>query len=199
MPLQRHGERPDETSGHLSETVHIDQWLRLLVVLAACLLIVASLVVAIRLLGFIAHTLLIFSLAGLLAYAFAPLVDLARRRGAGVPRPRWFGVLVVYGGMSLAALIAIALLSGAAVHQVSELARNHVQIEADVRERLKSADAWLESRNVHVNLEETINHPPPNVQSWGEATAQTTLKVLSEASKSVLEGVIVVLISVYFL
>jgi predicted PurR-regulated permease PerM len=44
-----------------------------------------------------------------------------------------------------------------------------------------------------------LSHPPPNVRSWGEATAHTTLRVLAEASKSVLESIIVVLISVYFL
>src|SRR5947209_3410904 len=103
MALQRHSEDLGPTDGpargHLSETVRVDQWLRLVIVLGACLLIVASLAVAIRLLGFIAHTLLIFSLGGLFAYALFPLVELARRRRKGAARPRWAGVAIVYGGI----------------------------------------------------------------------------------------------------
>lgn len=188
----------EPSTGHLSETVRMDQWLRLMVVLAACLLIVASIAVAVRLLGFIAHTLLIFSLGGLLAYAFDPLVERARQRRAG-PRPRWVGVGTVYGGLFVIVVLAVALFSAIAVDQVTNLVRDHAKLESRGRERLADADLWLESRGMHLNLEDTLNHPPPNVRSWGEATARTTVKVLEEASKSVLEGIIVVLISVYFL
>lgn len=203
MALQRHSERPHSSSesatGHLSETVRIDQWLRLVVVLAACLLIVLSIAVAIRVLGYIGHTLLIFSLGGLLAYAFDPLVERIRRRSDGMSRPRWVGVGAVFGGLMAIGFLAVALLSATAVHQVSVLARDHVKLEAEGRMRLAGADGWLATRGMHVNLEDTLNHPPPNVRSWGEAAAHSSLKVLEEAGKTALESVIVMLISVYFL
>ena len=203
MALQRQSDKPPSSSepatGHLSETVRVDQWLRLLVVLAACLLIVVALAVAIRVLGLIGHTLLIFSLGGLLAYAFDPLVEMVRRRGGATPRPRWAGVAVVYGGLMAVGLLAVALLSAEGVRQVGVLARDHVKLESEGRERLASADTWLASRGMHLNLEDTLNHPPPNVRSWGEAAAHSSLKVVEEAGKTALESIIVMLISVYFL
>src|SRR5689334_14906121 len=130
----------EASPGHLSETVKMDQWLRLLVVLTACLLIVLSIAVAVRLLAFIGHTLLLFSLGGLLAYAFAPLAERARKRGGRVVRPRWIGVLTVYGSLLLILVLATALLSAEAVHQVSNLARDHIRLEAEGRVRLASLD-----------------------------------------------------------
>jgi predicted PurR-regulated permease PerM len=204
MALQRHSETPHSAhepanAGHLSETVRVDQWLRLAIVLGACLLIVAAIAVAVRLLGFIGHTLLIFSLGGLLAYAFYPLVELARRRRGGSLRPRWAGVAIVYGSLFAAFVLTVGLLSAELVHQVRMLATDHKQIEAEGRARLASMDLWLANRGFKVNLEDTLNHPPESVKSWGEAAAHTTLKVLEEVSKSALESIIIMLISVYFL
>lgn len=201
MPLNRPPGRPhlpDRDSGHLSETVRMDQWLRLVVVLTACLLIVLAIAVAVRILGFIAHTLLIFSLGGLLAYVFDPLVEMARRR-RGAPRPRWAGVLIVYGALFAVLVLAVGLLSAETIQQATNLVHDHAKLEREGREGLAAADLWLGGRGVRVNLEDTLNHPPANVRTWGEATAQATLRVLEEMSKSVLESVILVLISVYFL
>ena len=96
-------------------------------------------------------------------------------------------------------ILAVALLSAEGVRQVGVLARDHVKLEAEGRQRLAAADDWLASRGMHLNLEDTLNHPPPNVRSWGEAAAHSSLKVVEEAGKSALESIIVMLISVYFL
>ena len=203
MALQRYGEKAhegtDPNSGHLSEQVNTNQWVRLLVVLTGCLLIALTIAVAIRVLGFIGHTLLIFSLGGLLAYAFDPLVERIRRTRQGALRPRWMGVVAVFGALFLLSVAAVALLSEEGVRQVGILARDHATIEAQGREKLAATDDWLAAKGIHVNLEDTLNHPPPNVRSWGEAAAHSTLLVLKETSKSILEGIIVILISVYFL
>src|SRR5258706_13491682 len=89
IPVRAVEETPPAASndGHLSETVHVDQWLRLLIVMTTSLLILLAVGVAIRLLAAIGHTLQIFSLGGLLAYAIAPLVDRIRQRRAEKPRP----------------------------------------------------------------------------------------------------------------
>lgn len=185
-------------SVHLSESVEIGQWLRLLVVLASLLLIVGCLAVAVKLLSAIGHTLLMFSLALLICYALTPLISLVRRTRSGVPRPKWVGILAVYGGLVLIAGLGVALLSAETVRQTANLARDHVHLEAEARRQLAMADAWLMERNVHVNLEEYLNNPPPNVRSWGEATAHSALQALTAASKTVMESIIVVLISMYF-
>ncbi|HLJ54092.1 MAG TPA: AI-2E family transporter [Chthonomonadaceae bacterium] len=199
MALQRVTHEAETRSGHLSETVRMDQWLRLLVVLAACLLILLAVAVAVRLLAFIGHTLLIFSLGGLMAYALEPLVQRARARKGRPALSRGAGVGIVYGAILLIGAAAVALLSGIAVRQVAGLVRDHAKLEADGRRHLAKADLWLQERNMHLKLEETLAHPPPNVRSWGEAAAHTTLHVVGEAGKMAVESIIVVLISVYFL
>jgi predicted PurR-regulated permease PerM len=106
---------------------------------------------------------------------------------------------IVYGTLVVIGLAAVALLSGIAVWQVGKLVRDHAELEANGRHKLADADLWLLSRGLHLNLKETLSHPPPNVKSWGEAVAHSTLHVLGEASKMAVESIIVLLISVYFL
>ena len=84
-------------------------------------------------------------------------------------------------------------------HQLNILSRDHTKIEARGRERLASLDDWLHARGMHVNLTETLNHPPPGVKTWGESIAKNAFGVFEGFSKSVVEGLIVLLIALYFL
>ena len=188
-----------EERGHLSERVNSEQWLRLLIVLACALLIAATIAVAVFLLMKISHTLLIFSLGALLAYALSPLVLKLQSPGVGKERKRGRAILLVYGGLLLTVGLGVALLSAEAVRQATHISQDHVKLEADARERLAQADEWLAFKNIKFNLEDTLNDPPPNVKSWGEAISHHVVKTLGEASKSVVEGFVVTLISLFFL
>ena len=53
----------------------MEKWNRLLIVLTTCLLLLATVAVAIRLSMGIHHTLLLFALGALVAYALKPLVE----------------------------------------------------------------------------------------------------------------------------
>lgn len=193
-------EAPDALPpAHLSETVTMRHWLSLLTVVTTVLMLVLFLGVSVRLLSYIGHTLLIFALGGLFAYAFAPLVEWARWKPNGKKSPRWRGVLCVYAGLFTILAAGGVLLGRQLNHQLSFLGREHTKIEARGREQLAQLDTWLQGKGLHVNLVDTLNHPPPGVKSWGEALAKNAVSVVESLSKSLVEGIIVLLIALYFL
>lgn len=179
----------------------MQRWLSLLVVVTTLLMLVLTVAVAVRLLASIGHTLLIFSLGALLAYALDPLVE--RLRGTpdtpGKRRSRAKSALLVFLVFFGVLGVTGALLSSVLVHQAQTLASEHGQYEDLAHEKLGEADAWLAVHNIHVNLSGYLAHPPPNVRSWGEVVAKNTLTVLEHISKDVVESFIVVLIALYFL
>ncbi|HZO88819.1 MAG TPA: AI-2E family transporter [Chthonomonadaceae bacterium] len=188
-----------EDRGHLSETIAMHRWLRLLIVVATCLLLVAAVAVTVRLLAAIHHTVLLFALGGLLAYAFDPLVERARGLARRGQHPRWAGVLIVFGVLFGLFFLGGVLLSAQLTHQVQVLVRDHAAIEQRGRQLLADTDAWLAARSIHVNLEQYLSNPPSNVKSWGEVVAHSTVSTLAALSRSVVEGLLVVLIALYFL
>ena len=68
-----------------------------------------------------------------------------------------------------------------------------------MRQKLDDLDLWLADRGVHVNLQEGLSHPPPNVRTWGEAVARSAAHTFILAGKDIVEGVIVLLVALYFL
>jgi predicted PurR-regulated permease PerM len=193
-------ETPDPLPpAHLSEMVTMRHWLSLLTVVTTVLMLVLFLGVSVRLLSYIGHTLLIFALGGLFAYAFAPLVEMARWKPNGTKSPRWRGVLCVYAALFTILAVSGILLGRQLNHQLGFLGREHTKIEARGREQLVQLDAWLHDRGLRVNLVDTLDHPPPGVKSWGEALAKNALGAVEGLSKSLVEGIIVLLIALYFL
>jgi predicted PurR-regulated permease PerM len=208
--------------GHLSETVKMDQWLRLLVVVTTLLLLILLVAVAVRLLSAIGHTLLLFSLGALLAYALDPLVE-KLRAGRQERNVRVRSVMAVYGIMALVAILAVELLSSSLVKQIRLLSEDHAIYTGAMKDRelgiatpqelqeaastyegrtqqmLRSTDLWLADHNVHINLEDQFVHPPSNMKELGRNFAGHALKFLEEFSKSAAEGIIVLLITLYFL
>lgn len=191
----------ENPNGHFSDTIEMRHWLSLLVVTATVLLLLATVAAVVHLLAFIGHTLLIFALGGLLAYALDPLVERVRgpANTGGKRRSRATSALLVFLVFFVIVGVAGAGLSRAMSRQVELLAHEHQTYEANLRSRLAGTDDWLRSRNVHVSLSSYLDHPPANVKTWGEAFARNVLTVLGHLSKAVIEGVLVVLIALYFL
>jgi len=198
-PEQSEEQTEPDDSGHLSEIVTMRHWLSLLTVVTTVLMLVLFVGVSVRLLSYIGHTLLIFALGGLFAYAFSPLVEIARWKPNGRKSPRWRGVLCVYAALFAILAGCTVLLGRQFNHQVQKLGQDHVRIEANGREKLAQLDTWLQSKGLHVNLTDTLNHPPEGMKTWGEAVAKHTLAIVEGVSKSLVEGIIVLLITLYFL
>jgi predicted PurR-regulated permease PerM len=197
--------------------VPTERYVRLLVVLTTGLLILLAIYLAIRALSLIHHTVLLFSLGGLVAYALDPIVELVRGKPVPAPdgtlpappgtapirqtrqRPRWLGVVTVFVTV-LAALGLVGFLVGRqSVRQAQSLVRERVQIASSFQEKLDAGDVWLASRGIDIHLSDMVKHPPPSVKKWGASLAQGSLLFASDFTRSVVEGAVVLLITVYFL
>ena len=176
------------------------RWLDLLLLVAALLGLLGLLAVAVRLLSMIGHTLLIFSLGALLAYALDPLVEKVRginRGGKPLSRP-------LSAGLVFAAIFGLLALGGLALsrpltHQIQHLAEHHAEYQANAEDKLTEFDRWLDGRGIHVNLQGYVKRPSPGAAGFSEATTKRVLKVMEEISKAVVEGAITALIALYFL
>ncbi len=188
-------------SGLAATDIPIDQWRRLLIVVSTVLALTALVAVAVKLLSYLGHTLLIFSLGGLLAYALDPIIELARgNKDDSVNRPsRARTTLVVFAGIVCVFVGVCYALSPPMTHQISILAADHAIYEDGARDQLNSVDDWLVKRNIKLNLRDYLKHPPPNVKSWGEALSGKLLSLLGHIGKGIVEGFIVALVSLYFL
>lgn len=187
----------EEKRDHL--TIGIASWLRLLIVTTTCLVLVLAVAVAVRLLGLISHTLLIFALGALIAYALEPLVERVRNSRLGAGRPHWVGVAVVFGALFVCAVIAGAFLGNTLINQVQQLVHDRATFAQQGHELVDRTDQWLASRGFQFSLAENIDNPPPNVKHFVEGFAATLLHAVARGSESVIEGGIVLLIAFYFL
>ena len=106
---------------HTATDIPMEQWLRLLIVISTVLALTLLVAVAVKLLSYLGHTLLIFSLGGLLAYALDPIVELARgNKESTAKRPsRARTTLVVFAGIVCIFVGACLALSKPMTHQVS--------------------------------------------------------------------------------
>ncbi len=180
----------------------MEKWTRLLVVTATVLLLLTFLGVVIHLGTYIHHTLLLFSLGALVAYALDPLVELLRRihlpKSHQVPS-REICVASVF--LVLFVLIGVGFwsLEGSLVKQVTDLQQNFPRYKQMALERAGSLDALLAERNIHFSLTNAIQHPPKEVVVLGEDAGKEVLPLLRHVATDIGESVIVLLIALYFL
>lgn len=218
METEKASTLPKETveDQHFSKNVHMDHWLRLLVVLATILLLIAFVVVVVRLLGAVKHTLLLFALGGLLAYAIDPVVEWIRRRWT---MSRGAAVGVVCGGFLLLMVLAVALLGTALVHQINIIVRDHntyqqgmaadatkeqrdlaaQTYEAKIHEEIARFNGWLAARGVHYDLQQALKHPLPKNSTLTNGLFERVIKTLGDIGRTLFEAAIVGLIAIYLL
>ena len=201
---------PDEPkTPTVSAPIPTERYVRLLVVTSVTLLLLFCAYLTTRVLALIHHTVLLFALGGLTAYALDPIVEIVRgnislkRRPVSAPplkkRPRWLGVVAVFAVLFGALGTGTYLLGREAVHQATVLSRDKEQIQTNIRAELGRADTWLSARGIPISVTQIVDDPPPNVRAWGEEVAKRSLTIATDASKFLVEGIIVLLIAVYFL
>jgi predicted PurR-regulated permease PerM len=190
----------------------LDRYLRLLIVTTLFLLWTLAAYLALRVLASIRHTVLLFALGGLLAYALDPIVEIVRGN-APIPRlfrrnqppvmgrkhPRWLGVLAVFGVLLLVFGSGTFLLGREAIHQATVLSANRDEISENFQRELDRADQNLAARGIPFSLRKTYDNPPERVREWGKAIAASGVTVATDVSRFAVEGIVVFLIAVYFL
>ena len=174
------------------------KWMRLLIIVTTCLALFMALTVIAHLLGLISHTLLLFSLGILMAYALEPLVRRVRYAG-GKERPRWVGVAVVFAVLGGVGALGFGVLGKTLVREVVLLSHDQDQFKAGAMSQLGSLDAWLNGHGMPLNLKTYVNDPPPNVKQFEQAIAHKFFSAAGKFAASLVEGLLVVLIALYFL
>lgn len=173
----------------------MDKWTRLLITVAAVLLLLTLIAASVRLMMSVHHTLLLFALGGLVAYALSPLVE--RLSHTRLSRP--LSVTVVYLGLLIIFGLGAWALGGKIDAQVRDVTQNFPQYKQQALVRAGDLDQKLAARHIKFSLTNTIQHPPSNVTAIGEKVGKDALPLLQRSFTDAAEAVIVLLIALYFL
>ena len=173
----------------------MEKWTRLLVTLATILLLITFLGVGIHIATYIHHTLLLFALGGLVAYALSPLVE--RLSKTRLSRP--LSVAAVF--LALFALFGLGawFLEGKLVAQGQDIQQNFPDYKQKALDRAGDLDQKLAARHIKFSLTNTIQHPPAEFKTLGEQAGKDALPILRRSFTDAAEAVIVLLIALYFL
>jgi predicted PurR-regulated permease PerM len=188
----------------------MEKWNRLLVVVVTWLLMFLLVGVIVRLTFYISHTVLLFSLATLLAYALDPVVEFLRQKCvislAGRKRAlsRSSSVGIVFFLMLGLIVFAIFALARPTIHQIRLLGDKHLQAlyRHEIMGMVMRGDAQLKTLGVKQRMQDYFKDPsslPPSLQSAESEIERSTVLFLGRLAVSVGETVIVLLITVYLL
>ncbi|MEO7719375.1 MAG: AI-2E family transporter [Capsulimonas sp.] len=181
---------------------NMDKWLRLLITTSSSLILILLIGIVIWLAGHVAHTLLIFSLAALLAYALDPMVEWLRRTKLGpshrVPS-REMSVAVVVLTILLIFGFGCWSLEGHLVAQVRAVHENAPKYQEHLLAFASTVDQKLAAAGVKFSLMDTIQHPPKEMKDLGARAGREVLPVLGHVFSALGESVIILLIAVYYL
>ncbi|BDI32262.1 UPF0118 membrane protein YrrI [Capsulimonas corticalis] len=180
----------------------MDKWLRLLVTTSSALTLILLIGIVIWLLGHITHTLLIFSLGALLAYALDPMVEWLRRTGVGrskrVPS-REMSVAVVVCSILLLFGFGCWSLEGHLVTEMRVLHENGPRYHEHLLRLASGVDEKLSAAGVKFSLTGAIAHPPSEIKALGARAGREALPALGHVFGALGESIIVLLIAVYYL
>lgn len=206
----------------------MEKWTRLLVVVATCLLLVALVAVAVRLAMYIQHTLLLFALGALIAYALEPLVSFLRygpllslqinpetgRRRLVAARPdpnnhragmpRWLAITIVFVGVLALLGLGSYALERPLAKQLHLLSDARIQALYKIRAEsfLVELDSQLSHIGVHTNLALYLQDPstiPQSVRDRVSDLANQAIPFARDFVVAVGEAVFVLLIAIYLL
>lgn len=202
------GQTPGTEAGSMqdsSERTPFVEWLRLLVTTTTVLVLIAFVAVCVRLCLAIHHTLLLFALGGLVAYALDPLVERLRHpiHGSAADQSKGLtrkaSVALVFIGLLLVVGLGLWWLGGQAVGQAKMLQQDWPQYHQRALDLAGNADRQLAARHVRFSIQDTIQHPPAPVTAFATRAGRDALPILESGLKNAGESIIVLLIALYFL
>ena len=181
------------------------QWLRLLVTTTTLLMLIVFVGVVVRLGMAIHHTLLLFALGGLVAYALDPLVERLRHpvHGKRADQSRGLSrkasVAIVFVGLVALLGAGVWSLGGHLAAQVKTFQEDAPQYRQRALALAAEADRQLEARHVKFSVTDTLQHPPGSASNLGKQFGAGALGFLKHFATDAGESVIVLLIALYFL
>ncbi len=201
-PLQA---RLSHLDDNLEGKTPFSQWLRLLVTTTTLLMLIVFVGVVVRLGMSIHHTLLLFALGGLVAYALDPLVERLRHPVHGKSADpskglsRKASVALVFVGLLVLLGVGFWSLGSHLEGQVKALQQDAPQYKQRALDLAGSVDQKLAERHVNFSVTNTIQHPPGTASNFGKQFGTGALDFLKHFATDTGEAVIVLLIALYFL
>ncbi|HLH22360.1 MAG TPA: AI-2E family transporter [Chloroflexota bacterium] len=171
------------------------RWNRVLIVQLAILAGVALVVIAWTIVHAVAHTLLLFGIAAVLAFALAPLVTRGEERGL----PRLAAVGLVY--LSLAVLLALsgALLARPFAIQATLLLDNLPAYLTGLQDTISGLDRWLAGFGLGGGIASLQSEASRQATGASTAFVGDLLRFLTQVASSALDTILVLVISFYLL
>jgi predicted PurR-regulated permease PerM len=188
----------------------MEKWTRLLVFLATWLSIIGLAGILIRLTFYIQHTVLLFALSALLAYALDPVVECIRKcpaftvRGITISFSRSAAVAVVFLLLLTILTGAVVALASPARYQLKLLSSPTVQLQYrhEALRLLGELDRKLHKLGLPHKLADYYKNPsmvPASITSVEYDAERSTVIFLGSLAVSIAEILVVLLITVYLL
>jgi predicted PurR-regulated permease PerM len=170
-------------------------WQKVLVVLLTLLAGVALFWVLWQVISPILHTLVLFGLAAVLAFALSGPVDMLARR----IHNRLLAIVAVYLLVGIVVVGGIILLAGPFVRQASELASALPQYASDLQARAPEVQTTLGQYGVQTDLDQLKAQAASAIQQGGTDVLKNLVGTLAEVGAMILDIVLALVISLYLL
>lgn len=170
-------------------------WQKLLVILLTLLAAVALMWVIWQVVSPILHTLVLFALAGVLAFALSGPVDTLTLRIGN----RVVSIIAVYLLVGTLVVGGIILLAGPFVRQASDLASALPQYASDLQARAPELKSTLGSYGIQTDLDELKAQAATVVEQGGTDVLKNLVGTLAEVGGMILDVVLALVISLYLL
>jgi predicted PurR-regulated permease PerM len=180
----------------------MQKWTSLLTVVSTVLVSLLLIAAIIHLTSYLSHTILLFALGALFAYALDPVVDLVckvRIGKSGGQLSRELSVSAVFVGLFLLLAFAGWSLGGHLRHQVADLKKKAPDYRARALVLATGLDTRLAEDGLHYHLSDMLTNPPPEVGTVTTDIEKTALPIVGHVLTGVGESLVVLLISAYFL
>lgn len=169
-----------------------NRWQTILICLALVVVLLFALVIA---LAQIAHTLVLFMLAAVVALVLVPLVDWGESHGLR----RWLAVVVTYLGCGLLLLGGGLLLLSPLTSQVAELASKLPDYLASLQGWLQQVGESLASSPIAWAIQAIQAQVLSTLADWSAELTTWLVGVLAGVGSSVVDAFLIVIISIYML
>jgi predicted PurR-regulated permease PerM len=170
-------------------------WNRVLIVQLVCLAGILLLVLGWTAIHAIFHTLLLFALAGIVAFMLAPLVIRGEERG--LPRP--LAVACVYIALATILGINAAFFSRPFVTQATLLVERMPLYVTIVQDQLVFVDQWLEGYGLGGSIVSLQGELTRYVTAGGSLLLGDLIRFFTQVASSALDTMLVLVVSFYLL
>ena len=148
-----------------------------------------------QVLAHFSHLLLLLTLAAVVAFIFAPLVEAQERRGV----PRAAAILGAYLGALAVLALALFFLLGPLVTQLGALANQLPDQLAVLREHEVGLNQFFAQRRLPIRVEDVEQQALENLESVAQPLLGGTLGLLTGLAGFLFDAVIVLVLSFYLL